>query len=412
MPQPAIVFDRVWKKFDKSANHDSLRDLLPDLARRIMGGAARGVELERQEFWALRDVSFEVHSGEALGIIGSNGAGKSTSLKLLTRILRPTRGGCRVRGRVGALIEVAAGFHPDLTGRENVYLQGAIMGMRRQEVAKKFDEIVEFAGVSEFIDAPVKRYSSGMHARLGFSVAAHLEPDVLIIDEVLAVGDMAFQQKCQRRMAEFRARGVAIVFVSHNLPAVLELCTQGLLLERGTVAKSGTPTDVVAAYTAQSGSAEEARAQGVGATITARVRTPKPDSLSSLSPGTEIRLVLQVEFTTAAEQATVGLTVWDVASRLYLYGVNSEMLGIPPARVQAGERRTYELSFSANLTRGVYAIEVQVFDLVTQVGLAQLYPLAQFTIAEDVSYKGIANLFLKGAELPAAELERPDVGRG
>src|SRR5205807_9251258 len=161
-----------------------------------------------------------VKPGEAFGIIGPNGAGKSTALKLLTRILKPTCGHCHVRGRVGALIEVAAGFHPDLTGRENIFLQGAIMGMKRAEIARKLDEIVEFAGINGFIDTPVKRYSSGMNARLGFSIAAHLNPDVLLIDEVLAVGDMVFQTKCQERMKRFRNEGVAIVFVSHHLSAV------------------------------------------------------------------------------------------------------------------------------------------------------------------------------------------------
>src|SRR5688572_26762426 len=215
MGEPRVVFDGVWKKFTRAERHDSLRDLIPAMVKRLARGHADPDRLAGQEFWAVRDVSFEVGAGEALGIIGRNGAGKSTVLKLLTRILKPTRGTCRVAGRSGALIEIAAGFHPDLTGRENIYLQGAIMGMRRREITARFDEIVEFAGVSTFIDTQVKRYSSGMNARLGFSIAAHLSPDVLLIDEVLSVGDRAFQEKCQARMKQFRADGVAIVFVSH-----------------------------------------------------------------------------------------------------------------------------------------------------------------------------------------------------
>jgi lipopolysaccharide transport system ATP-binding protein len=199
MGAPIVVFDSVWKKFRRGERHDSLRDLIP-AAVRSLAGSTREDELQQREFWALEAVSFDVGAGEALGIIGPNGAGKSTTLKLLTRILRPTRGHCAVRGRVGALIEVAAGFHPDLTGRENIFLQGAIMGMRRAEIARKLDEIVDFAGVGDFIDTPVKRYSTGMNARLGFSIAAHLDPDVLIIDEVLSVGDSAFQDRCVRRM--------------------------------------------------------------------------------------------------------------------------------------------------------------------------------------------------------------------
>ena len=193
-------------------------------------------------------MSFEVNAGEALGIIGPNGAGKSTILKLLTRILKPTGGHCEVRGRVGALIEVAAGFHPDLTGRENVFLQGAIMGMKRAEIARKFDEIVEFAGVGEFIDTPVKRYSSGMNARLGFAIAAHLDPDVLLIDEVLSVGDAAFQDRCVERMRELIERGIPLVFISHNLPAVLDLCTRAIVIDHGTVRFDGSPAAAIQEY--------------------------------------------------------------------------------------------------------------------------------------------------------------------
>ena len=194
MSAPQVLFDGVWKKFQRGERHDSLRDLVPSLLKRL-GRHVQGAEIGEQEFWALRDVSFAVDTGEALGIIGPNGAGKSTTLKLLTKILRATRGHVQVKGRIGALIDVAAGFHPDLTGRENVFLQGAIMGMTQSDIARKFDEIVDFAGVAEFIDTPVKRYSSGMNARLGFAIAAHLEPDVLIIDEVLSVGDFKFQSR-------------------------------------------------------------------------------------------------------------------------------------------------------------------------------------------------------------------------
>ena len=192
---PSILFDNVSKKFRRGERHDSLRDLVPSLVARAFKKPSAD-QLSDQEFWALRNVSFGVDAGQALGIIGGNGAGKSTSLKLLTRILRPTSGRASLKGRVGALIEVAAGFHPDLTGMENIFLQGAIMGMKRSETTARLEEIIEFAGVGPFINTQVKRYSSGMNARLGFSIAAHLRPDVLVIDEVLSVGDMAFQQKC------------------------------------------------------------------------------------------------------------------------------------------------------------------------------------------------------------------------
>ena len=242
-----VVFDRVWKKFRLGEHHDSLRDLVPSMAAGLFG-RRRGPDCGARDFWAVQDISFEVQPGEALAIIGPNGAGKSTVLKLLTRILKPTRGACAVRGRVGALIEVAAGFHPDLTGRENIFLQGAIVGMKRAEIARKFDQIVEFAGIGEFIDTPVKRFSSGMNARLGFAIASSLDPDVLIIDEVLGVGDASFQARCFSRMRELIARGVPVVFVSHNLPAVLELCTRAVLVGRGTVVFSGSTAETVQQY--------------------------------------------------------------------------------------------------------------------------------------------------------------------
>jgi lipopolysaccharide transport system ATP-binding protein len=245
---PGIEFREVWKKFRRGERHDSLRDLIPAKARRMFGRAPAPEALDQKEFWAVRDMSFSVSPGEAVGIIGPNGAGKSTTLKLITRLLRPTRGNCVVRGRLGALIEVAAGFHPDLTGRENVYLQGAIMGMRRAEIRARFDAIVDFAGMSEFLDTPVKRYSSGMNARLGFSIAAHLDPDVLVIDEVLSVGDAAFQARCIERLKRMISGGTPLVFVSHNLPAVLDLCTRVVVVNRGQIQFDGAPAHGVQRY--------------------------------------------------------------------------------------------------------------------------------------------------------------------
>ncbi len=248
MATPGIEVHHVWKRFRRGELHDSLRDLVPALAKRLVGRAPRADELRTGDFWALKDVSFRVEPGQALGIIGPNGAGKSTVLKILTRILRPNRGACAVRGRIGALIEVAAGFHPDLTGRENVFLQGAIMGMSAADTLRKFDEIVEFSGISEFIDTPVKRYSSGMNARLGFSIAVHLDPDVLIIDEVLAVGDYSFQHRAFGRIRELVRRDIPVIVVSHQLDRIAELCTDAILLNRGEVVRQGKAADCIAAY--------------------------------------------------------------------------------------------------------------------------------------------------------------------
>src|SRR5690349_11368346 len=234
--------DRVAKRYKvrrsgaTNADGRSLRRTLTRFARRP------------EEFWAIRDVSFEVAEGEALGIIGHNGAGKSTILKLLSSVTLPTYGEIRIRGRLSALIEVGAGFHQELTGRENIYLSGSVLGMKRREIADKLERIIEFAGVRDFINTPVKHYSSGMYLRLGFSIAAHLEPDILLLDEVLAVGDAAFQSKCFDRISELRRQGRTIVFISHDLPAVERLCDRAILLKQGQMVATGTPAEVIAMY--------------------------------------------------------------------------------------------------------------------------------------------------------------------
>ena len=201
--------------------------------------------------WALRDVSFEIKRGEVVGIIGRNGAGKSTLLKILSRITEPTEGYAAIRGRVGSLLEVGTGFHPELTGRENIYLNGAILGMRKAEIDRKFDEIVDFSGVEKFIDTPVKRYSSGMYVRLAFAVAAHLEPEILIVDEVLAVGDATFQKKCMDRMSDVASRGRTVLFVSHNMEIIPRLCSKVILLEQGQIRMEGNSKDTVEEYLAR-----------------------------------------------------------------------------------------------------------------------------------------------------------------
>ncbi|HXG91543.1 MAG TPA: ABC transporter ATP-binding protein [Blastocatellia bacterium] len=237
-----LRFNRVSKKY-RIQQHDDGRARLNPLARRLKNLLSR-----RQDFWALRDVSFEVTRGETLGIIGPNGAGKSTILKLLSRITAPTSGEIVINGRLSAMIEIGSGFHPELTGRENIYLNGSILGMRRREIAEKLDRIIEFAGVAEFIDTPVKHYSSGMYVRLGFSIAAHLNPHILLLDEVLAVGDASFQVKCLQRVSELRQRGTTIVFISHDLAAVERLCDRALLLNHGRIIAMGLPREVIAEY--------------------------------------------------------------------------------------------------------------------------------------------------------------------
>lgn len=232
--------------------------------RRMDSDGIDGVARKDEYIWALRTISFEVTQGEVLGIIGPNGAGKTTLLKILSRITEPSEGHVEIHGRVGSLLEVGTGFHPELTGRENIYLSGAILGMKRSEIERKFDEIVTFSGVERFIDTPVKRYSSGMHVRLAFSVSAHLDPDILIVDEVLSVGDAAFQERCLGKMDEVAHSGRTVLFVSHNMGAVRNLCSRGVLLDHGRIVCDGATDDVIQNYLGGEYNSEQARLVELG----------------------------------------------------------------------------------------------------------------------------------------------------
>ena len=256
MSKYAIQVEGLGKEYiigGAEQRHDSFREMLtgsmmaPLRRLRKLGGAAK----EEERFWALKDLTFDVEQGQVIGIIGSNGAGKSTLLKVLSRITYPSEGRVSVRGKLASLLEVGTGFHPELTGRENIFLNGAILGMTRREVALKFNEILAFADIEKFVDTPVKRYSSGMYVRLAFSVAAHLEADVLMVDEVLAVGDAEFQRRCLGKMREVSSSGRTVVFVSHNLPAIQTLCSRCIYLEHGALVEFGATVSVVDRYLSQ-----------------------------------------------------------------------------------------------------------------------------------------------------------------
>jgi ABC-type polysaccharide/polyol phosphate transport system ATPase subunit len=239
---PAIRVNEVWKNFR----------LYHERNNHLKAAILRGRRARYEEFWALKGVDFEIPHGATFGIIGSNGSGKSTLLKCMARILYPNKGSITVSGRLCALLELGAGFHPELSGRENVFLNGAILGMSKKDIEKRFDEIVEFAGLETFIDSPVKNYSNGMQVRLGFSIAANVEPEILLIDEVLAVGDQNFQRKCGEKIEAFRAEGRTIILVSHGLPLIEQLCDQTAWLEKGVVRRIGNSVDVIAEYTGES----------------------------------------------------------------------------------------------------------------------------------------------------------------
>jgi len=269
MSEIAIRVQNVSKCFrlGEVERYRTLRDTLTRVGRRFLGREASSAPVHRHsskdnEFWALKDISFDVKHGDVVGIIGRNGAGKSTLLKILSRITEPTSGRAELNGRVGSLLEVGTGFHPELTGRENIYLNGAILGMTRVEIKAKFDEIVAFSEIEKFLDTPVKRYSSGMYVRLAFAVAAHLEPEILIVDEVLAVGDAAFQSKCLGRISAVAREGRTVLFVSHNMAAVQDLCSSAILLAGGQVQKIGAVAETIRAYLDSGGKDELQPASG------------------------------------------------------------------------------------------------------------------------------------------------------
>ena len=382
---PRIEFNGIWKKFRRGEVHDSLRDLIPALARRAASRARTAEELKRDEFWAVSDVSFVVEPGQTLGVIGNNGAGKSTILKMLTRILRPSRGSYLVNGRIGALIEVAAGFHNDLTGRENIFLQGAIMGMGRKQTYRKLDEIIAFSEIEQFIDTPVKRYSSGMNARLGFSIAAHLDPDVLIIDEVLAVGDYRFQKKAFGRIRDLARSGMPVVVVSHQLDRIAELCTHALLLAQGAMVSSGSPADVIGAYMRGATQAGASRADDSPITIASAGLPDGPDvqtggfirltitgtTLSELSQHIE-PLVLVVRSAQTGEIVyVIGATVFDFVFR--------------PGRF------TVDVELQMNVLPGIYLVDIGVWNRADEKQLLA-GPSLNLRVSEGRTFLGTLNM--------------------
>ena len=353
--------------------YSTLRDRLNKLASAPFK-ALRG-RRERSEqnppFWALKEVSFEVRPGEVVGIIGRNGAGKSTLLKVLSRITEPTEGEVDINGRVGSLLEVGTGFHPELTGRENVYLNGAILGMRRSEITRKFDEIVAFAGVEKFIDTPVKHYSSGMYMRLAFAVAAHLEPEILVVDEVLAVGDAEFQKKCLGKMSEVARRGRTVLFVSHNMAAVKVLCTRCICLVGGQIAGEGAPDPVIRAYLARHADPVSARRDLRGhpgrTTSTRPVMTGvalfNEQRLPSFSIPVGHHLAIEVEFSTTEgiHRPVLGIAVKDQHG-VAVTGINNRV--IPGFRFDRNARNgRIVLHYSAlPLGPGLYHLDLYFGD--------------------------------------------------
>lgn len=380
-----ILVEHVSRRFRRGVRHDSVRDALAAwLGRRDVGPTATRTT---PDFLALDDVSFRVTPGEVLGIIGANGAGKSTLLKVLTRVMPPTSGRVVTSGRLGALLELAAGFHPDLTGRENVFLQAAILGMPRREAARRFDEIVAFAGVEPFIDTPVKRYSSGMHARLGFAIAAHLEPDALVIDEVLAVGDFAFQARAYARLTALARSGMPVVIVSHQLERLAELCTAGLVLQAGRVAHTGAMRDCTAWYVEHS------------ATATPAVAGDSPVHLEQLhvaGSGDVVSghdLVVRVhghvrDAARLAEVEPVGVRLRSLASGEVVSVTSSLRCGVP---IGSAGPFAMDVTLQCNVPPGPYAVEVHPWDR-TREHVAHPSLVATVRVTEGASFVGRVQL--------------------
>jgi lipopolysaccharide transport system ATP-binding protein len=394
----AIRLDHVYKRFRRGDRHDSLRDLLPALVKRAVR-RDRERALAAEEFWVLNDVTFEVKKGQTLGIIGHNGAGKSTMLKHLSGIMEPTRGRIEVNGRLSALIEVGAGFHPDLTGRENVFLNGIILGMSKAEIRSKFDEIVAFAGIEDFIDTPVKRYSSGMFARLGFSVAAHLEPDILVIDEVLSVGDTAFQRKGLEKMRAVARSGATAILVSHNLQAVADFCERAILLDHGRVAADGATDVVIRQYLDTARGAAERK--GNGPVQIQRVTVTGADGRSGMfEAGKPVRVTVDLKATGAAEKMAVYIEIKN--SDFYeVFSTASERLGQPSLSFVSGDtaRCTFELDM--HLGPGTYHLGASLYRYDIQKLYDYVFPALSFVVATDRDSRGPANLYPRVIEYQA-----------
>lgn len=332
MSDVVIRVENLSKKYiiehEKQERYSTVRDSIANSAKGLLKtfqrGKSQGADPTREEFWALKDVSFEIKQGDRVGIIGRNGAGKSTLLKILSRITEPTKGNIKLRGRVASLLEVGTGFHPELTGRENISLNGAILGMSKAEIRRKFDEIVEFAEVEKFLDTPVKRYSSGMYVRLAFAVAAHLESEILIVDEVLAVGDAQFQKKCLGKMGKVAIEGRTVLFVSHNMAAIRTLCSTAIHLNKGTIACMGSAADCLKIYETENATNQGSiwkrdRKSMNGSLVITQIIT----TLIGKQPNLELELEIQLKSLSTHKSAHVVIDILDLSGTAIMQAIPS-----------------------------------------------------------------------------------------
>lgn len=389
MSNIAIRFEHVSKCFKRGENFDSLRDFIPNLVRRTFGRTQSAKD--SRIFWALNDISLEIQKGETVGVIGHNGAGKSTMLKHFSGIMVPTKGCIDINGRLSALIEVGAGFHQDLTGRENIFLNGVILGMSRSEVARKFDEIVEFAGLSEFIDTPVKRYSSGMYARLGFSVAAHLDPDILVIDEVLSVGDFIFRQKSLQKMRSVAEGGATVIFVSHNLRAVSDLCARTILIDQGSIKADGPTSQVIQNYL--DGERKKLDSQRNGIVIVKSVVLRAIDGPQvHIKSGSEIWVDITLVAHQDCEQIAIDLSIHD-NSLVEIFNISSVRLGMPALNLKKGQVSTVTFQLDMHLAMGTFHVGIFLHRHDIERSYDRILPATTFFIESDIDVRGVVNLY-------------------
>jgi lipopolysaccharide transport system ATP-binding protein len=393
---PSIVINQVSKKYRIGRGFPGIRTIFK------LGKNSS----EEKYHWAVKDLSLDLQPGESLGIIGPNGAGKTTILKLLSKVTYPTKGEILVNGRFSSLIELGAGFHPELTGRENLFLNGTILGMKHNEIRSRFDQIVDFAGIDEYLDTPVKRYSSGMYARLGFSIAAHVDPEILLVDEVLAVGDYAFRLKCFDRMDELRARGTTLIFVSHNMENVRRVCEKGLVMYRGEKAFQGTATEAIAEYanvirrnTSQSvisrgpelGGLAERRMTHAAKIESVEIIDKDGNPSKVVNSGELISIVKRIHFFEDAESPVFACTILGSNGEV-VYDTTTKLLGISTPSFQAGDQVIVQYRIRANLLDGVYQINTDLAYSDLSRYYDYLVNAISFVIAGGSNAKGVANL--------------------
>ncbi len=404
--QPSITLDQVSKRYRIGRGLTNLRNLFT---------IDRNDTNPNKYHWAVRDVSFILQPGEAMGIIGPNGAGKTTLLKLLSHVTKPTDGSIRVNGRLSALIELGAGFHPDLSGRDNIYLNGTILGMKRADIKSRFDAIVNFAGIGDYLDTPVKRYSSGMYARLGFAIAAHVDPQILLVDEVLAVGDYAFQQRCYARMDELRSQGTSLILVSHNMEAIRRVCGRGLVMYRGEDIFNGTAAEAVVAYSdalreaARSKQMEVPVEEGIAQRVmtfdaeieSVSLQNEHGDPITVVETGACASVAIAVRFKETVKNPVFSLTVRTPDGRT-IYDTTTRWMNIQTPVFERGSSCTIKFTLDMYLLAGEYELGVDI----ASSDFSHLYDSLEsamgFSVVGANEAKGLTNLSARFSVLNGA----------